>query len=206
MITMNDEKGMWIAIDGCECSGKTTLVTRVKNSYPDIVLVPEFSKTSLGIWLENEVVSKPYFVTNSSMASALLFLSDYFEMQKQIVIPALEDGKIVISDRGFLSKVAVQYAMLEGEFGKEAEDFLKKIFAFSLRPHLSIVLDNQESVIYERIVKRSGSCDQERLEMNKRTNELLRYFAQEFELPHKCLPFDDAEFELRELIEFFKRG
>ena len=200
MITMNNNQGLWVSIDGCECAGKTTLVNKIKESYPDVLIAPEFSDSFLGKWLKNEVITTPFEVTSSVVANSLLFLSDYFEIQAQIIEPALKDGKIVISDRGFLSKLAVQFVIMEDEYDQKAKVFLESLFELSLRPSLSIILDTTDDIIHNRIVERCGSCDQNRLDINKRTNDMLRYFANRLELTHECLSFDDAEDRLKKII------
>lgn len=188
------KKGLWIAVDGCEGAGKTTLVERLKKRFPNVVYVPEFSRSETGRFLSQSVLDKPYEVVNSSMASALLFLSDYFYLVDTLIAPAVQAGKTVVSDRGFLSKIAVQAVVLEQLYSKQAvEEMLSSVFSLSLKPDFSIVLDTPLAEVEKRIVCRCGACDAVRLQTIERTKEKMRDCARQWGLPCGFYVGDEAE-------------
>jgi dTMP kinase len=188
------KKGLWIAVDGCEGAGKTTLVERLKKRFPNVVYVPEFSRSETGRFLSQSVLDKPYEVVNSPMASALLFLSDYFYLVDTLIAPAVQAGKTVVSDRGFLSKIAVQAVVLEQLYSKQAvEEMLSSVFSLSLKPDFSIVLDTPLAEVEKRIVCRCGACDAVRLQTIERTKEKMRDCACQWGLPCCFYVGDEAE-------------
>lgn len=92
---------MFIIFEGPDGVGKTTLMNMVNekltNDGLDILLTREPGGTSLGskirkiLFDPNEIISKE--------AETLLFLADRAENNEKVIKPALEKGKIVISDR-----------------------------------------------------------------------------------------------------------
>jgi dTMP kinase len=66
---------------------------------------------------------------------ALLFAADRFEHIRDVIEPALQRGKIVISDRYIHSSLAYQGARMVDL------EWLRKINAFMLKPDLGIYLD-----------------------------------------------------------------
>lgn len=189
-----NKRGKWIAIDGCEGAGKTTLVEALKKRFPSVVYVPEFSDTQTGRFLANGVKDKPYEVLTSPLGSALLFVSDYFYLVDTVITPALKNGKTVVSDRGFLSKIAVQSVVLGKSLSSRAvEELLASLFAFSVKPDFSIVLDTPVAEVEKRIVCRCGSCGEERLKMIEDTMKEIRKHAQQWGLPCGFYTGSDAE-------------
>ena len=206
MITTNKGQGLWLSVDGCEGAGKTTLVGKLQEKFPSLITVPEFSSTHVGKWLEKEVLTKPYTLSPSRLSDALLFLSDYFGMVASIVQPALRENRIVISDRGFLSKIAVQTAILEEDHGDKAQEMLMQLFSLTRRPDFSAVLNTPLPEIRKRIIARCGSCDEERYAMIQRTEALMRRYAELCALPHQFLSAEDAEQTLTSIITHHLNG
>lgn len=101
--------GLFIAFEGGEGAGKTTqsqlLADRLAESGVPFLLVREPGGTELGEYLRDYLKSdRPL----SREAELLLFEAARVELVTSHILPALEDGQIVIADRFYGSTVAYQ--------------------------------------------------------------------------------------------------
>jgi len=145
--------GKWISIDGCEGSGKTTFVNELKKQCPDLVYVPEFSDSIMGKVLSESVKKDPYIISNSIIGATLLFISDYFAMVETIIKPNISKGKHVISDRGFSSKIAVNYAVMSESYDDQiVKTFFLELFKLSPIPDHTIIFDMPFELIKKRLI------------------------------------------------------
>lgn len=192
-------KGKWISIDGCGGSGKTTLFNRLKEKYSEIIYVPEFSEELTGITLKKAVKQGAYIIPNSKIGSSLLFLSDYFLMCESIINPNIKKGNIVISDRGFLSKIAVQDVIMSEVYDKSTvEKFLLELFRLGPIPDYSLNLDIPIDLLKNRIRRRDGFLYAGQEELMKRTKKRIEDYAKIFniELIRICNVEDIKQFIL----------
>lgn len=191
-------KGRWISIDGCGGSGKTTLVNRLKKKYPEAIYVPEFSEELTGVTLQRTVKQGAYIIPNSRIGSSLLFLSDYFLMCESIICPNIDNGHNVISDRGFLSKIAVQDVIMSEKCDKKlVENCLVELFRLGPIPDYSINLDISLDIIKDRIKKRDGFFYIGQEELIKATKKRIEDYAQIFHI--KLIRISSVE-DLEEFI------
>lgn len=93
------KKGLLIAVEGIDGSGKSVLCTHLKDrlSNYDLVVTKEPGGTMLGKGLRETLLAKDVPVCQK--AEFLLFATDRAQHFAQVITPALEAGKIVISDR-----------------------------------------------------------------------------------------------------------
>jgi dTMP kinase len=80
-----------------------------------------------------------------SMIEALLFAVDRIEHVENMVKPALQEGKIVISDRYVYSSLAYQ-----GAAGLDLK-WIEEINKFAIPPDLAIYIDIPAEVVFERL-------------------------------------------------------
>lgn len=176
-------KGKWISIEGCGGRGKTTLVNRLKKIYPEAIYVPEFSEELTGVILQRAIKQGAYIIPNSKIGSSLLFLSDYFFMCESIVCPNLDSGHTVISDRGFLSKIAVQDVIMSEKCDKKmVKNCLVQLFRLGPIPDYSINLDIPLDIIKDRIKKRDGFFYIGQEELIKATKKRIEDYAKIFHI------------------------
>ncbi|MGA8850554.1 MAG: dTMP kinase [Aeromicrobium sp.] len=136
------DTGVFIALEGGEGGGKSTqaelLVRWLKSLGHTVLLTREPGGTEIGSILRSIVLGHETGDL-SPRTEALLYAADKAEHVDQVVLPALEAGKIVITDRYVDSALAYQGA------GRALEvDEVEQVARWatrSLRPHLTVVLD-----------------------------------------------------------------
>jgi dTMP kinase len=118
-------------IDGC---GKGTqakhLVQNLKGLEKDLLLTVEPTRGPIGRMIR-EHMSSPYM---DDKTLALMFAGDRIEHVHKDIIPALESGKIVISDRYVYSSIAYQGQMVD-------IDWVGQINSYAEKPDLVFILD-----------------------------------------------------------------
>lgn len=123
----NPYKGVYIAMEGIDGSGKTTQVEELtryfKSKGKEVVATREPRKKGLiGDIVQKILTGK---IKVSSVALQYLFSTDRVLHHEELVIPALKAGKIVITDRCFWS--AIVYGILDrtgGKYDYKSADFL----------------------------------------------------------------------------------
>jgi len=100
-----------ITIEGIDGSGKSTLLAGLRESLKD--LDPVFTREPGSTWV-GEAVRRAVAERADPVTEALLFVADHAAHLETVVRPALEAGRLVISDRYTDSRYAYQGAMLEG--------------------------------------------------------------------------------------------
>lgn len=110
----------------------------------------------------------------SPLVEALLFAADRIEHVENEIIPAIEQGKIVISDRYVYSSLAYQGA------GKAGLDWIQIINKSILYPDIAIFLDvNPENVFYRLNSEKSVM---ENLETQRKVREVYLKFVSDKKL------------------------
>jgi len=92
---------MYVIIEGIDTAGKSTQLSILEKKYPNALYTKEPGGTKIGIKLREMVLNGE---ANSKLAEMFLFLADRSEHAKEIIEP--NNGKLIISDRGFLSGIA----------------------------------------------------------------------------------------------------
>ena len=146
------KKGFLISFEGGEACGKSTQIKLFKEYLQqqsiDFVSTREPGGTDLGEEIRNLLLHSKGKM--SSQTEFLLFSASRAKLIEDIVLPALEDGKLVVMDRFFDSSYTYQ-----GYAGNLDIDDLKSITSFATRgvvPDLTILLD----ITFEEGMKRKS--------------------------------------------------
>jgi len=140
-------RGLLIAVEGIDGAGKTTIANHLcdflsKKGYKCVVL-KEPSESIYGKMIKS-LKSRPDPETEME-----LFLKDREMDVKDRILPALEEGKIVIMDRYYYSNIAYQSAR-----GLNADRIRELNERIAPKPDLVILLDLSPSKALERIKNR----------------------------------------------------
>lgn len=141
------KKGILIAIEGIDGSGKSViaeeLVKFLKINGYDALLLKEPSESIYGQKIRNSTHRLP------PEEELKLFLLDREIDVRDRILPALENGKIVVMDRYYYSNIAYQSAR-----GIEADKIRDLNEKFAPKPDLVIILDVSPSTALKRIKPR----------------------------------------------------
>jgi len=153
----HSKPGFLIALCGADGSGKSTLedglaaalagrgytVTRVYQPSDWWRKDPNIRRTMYG---EGDGAMLP------DSATALFSLADRYAQQSNVILPALSEGNIVISNRYIYTVFAFILARRSLDLG-----WLKTIAKDIVQPDACILLDNPPDVLIDRVVARDGS-------------------------------------------------
>ncbi|MBT4124628.1 MAG: dTMP kinase [Candidatus Pacebacteria bacterium] len=164
---MKQKTGILISLEGGEGGGKTTQVNQLKKHLEDsgreVVPVREPGGTKISEQIREIVLSsKNEGITDTT--EVLLFQAARAQIYRQVVIPALNAGKVVIMDRTRDSSVVYQ-GMVRG-FGKELIEELNDISTKKIVPDLTLLLDVSVKTGLDRRID-SGKMD--RLDMEAKS-------------------------------------
>jgi len=143
--------GLFITFEGVECAGKSTVSRMVaerlrKNGY-NVILTSEPAGGRLGMDIRKYVLSKDVTVEGE----ALLFnVSRYFHV-KDVILPALEEGKVVLCDR-FCDSTFV-YQGIVGGLGVDRLVEMHEEF-IGIWPDLTFVFDVDVETAMCRLLER----------------------------------------------------
>jgi dTMP kinase len=100
------ERGRYIALEGSEGTGKSTHARHLANELGAVV-TREHGGTPIGLLIRN-ILADPAHTELTAKAEALLIAADRAQHLDQVVRPALEAGRHVVSDRSIYSSLAYQ--------------------------------------------------------------------------------------------------
>lgn len=166
------KRGVFICIEGLDASGKTTharrLVRNLRKRGFDAIYTTEPSRGKIGRFVRKHILQRKKRVP--SVVEALFFALDRVDHVEKRIKPALEEGKIVVSDRYVYSSLAYQ-----GAAGLDLK-WIEEINRLALPPNLAIYIDVPPEVVVERIKRKKSVM--ERLETQRRVREVYMKFVE----------------------------
>jgi dTMP kinase len=138
-------RGILLAFEGIDVSGKSTQAKRVAASH-DALFTFEPGDTPLGAQLRHWVLDAATPMAAATVA--LLMLSDRSHHVRTLIEPTLASGRSVVTDRFFASTLAYQ-----GYGGGVDLDLLRAATDLAIgttRPTLTVLLDLPVEVVNER--------------------------------------------------------
>lgn len=190
----NTSKGLYIVLEGIDGSGKTTqverLVSALQKEGKEVVRTREPRKDVglIGKLIQDILHGKAKV---SPVAFQYLFSADRQMHHQEVILPALAEGKIVISDRCFWS--AIPYGLLDKDETIEDSSIQQKLVAQSILsfyhqftvPDITFYLDVSLDGAVERIATGNDRHEiyEERSQLKHAIEGyewLLREFPKEF--------------------------
>ena len=142
----NTTKGFFVAIDGPNGVGKTTLLEEIekiiKSKNVQLYKTKEPTNSILGKFIR-EISEEINGDTLACLVSA-----DRYEHLKNEIIPELKKGKIVITDRYILSSLILQ--VMDGV----KESFILNLNSKIIKPDLQLAIFAEEEIIQNRLKQR----------------------------------------------------
>lgn len=145
--------GLFVTLEGLDGSGKTTavkyLAERLRNQGIDVVTTREPGGTGVAEQLR-KIITGQFQEELDPMARLLMVMAGRIQHLKNLVYPALKEGKVVISDRyidsmhvyqGYMDGLRPAILMLEN---------MQEMRYLSNRPDLTLLMDISAEVAFER--------------------------------------------------------
>ena len=169
------KKGVFICIEGLDGCGKTTqaklLAKKLRKSH-NAVYTAEPSRGKIGTFIRERCLYGEKRL--SPVAEALLFAADRVEHVENEVLPALNEGRLVISDRYIYSSLAYQ-----GAAGLSLE-WIKKVNEHALKPDLAVFIDVDPKTAMQRLKPERSVM--ENMETQQRVRDVYLWFVANGEL------------------------
>ncbi len=169
------KKGVFICIEGLDGSGKTTqakMLTKKLSESISAICTAEPSNGKIGTFIRESCLYGEKRLPTS--VEALLFAADRIEHIQNEVVPALEEGKIVISDRYVYSSLAYQ-----GSAGLSLE-WIRAINEYALKPDAAFFIDVSPEIVMQRLNR--GRSVMETLENQQKVRQVYLQFVANGEL------------------------
>ncbi len=170
-----DRKGKFICLEGLDGCGKTTqaklLVSRLENTY-NAIYTAEPSSGKIGQFIKDYCLDAGQ--RGSIVVEALLFAADRLEHVNSEILPALNAGRLVVSDRYVYSSFAYQ-----GAAGLDLK-WIERVNEHAIRPDLALFIDVQPETVIQRLKPRKSVM--ENLETQRKVREVYLKFVDKGEL------------------------
>lgn len=183
--------GFFLVFEGPDGSGKSTMVAEVQRHLTvkgiDAVFVRDPGGTEIGGRIR-EILLDPDLDNMDPLAELMLYAASRAQLVGEIIAPALDAGKIVISDRYTYSTLAYQ-----GVNGTVAEAQLKEIVHLGIEratPHHLIFLDVPAHIGLERIQRAHDRMENKGLQYMEDVRQ--RYLGQIDAMPDNAVTVIDA--------------
>ena len=153
-------RGKLITLEGIDGSGKSTALERLKAhpSMSDVVFTREPTTDWIG-----EAVERAIHSDTDHLAELFLFTADHAEHISKVINPALESGKIVISDRYSDSRYAYQGVTLSDNFDNPMKWIQSIHSGWTVVPDLTILFDIDPKIAVERCGNRGEQTKFEKI-------------------------------------------
>ena len=174
-------EGTWITFEGIEGTGKSTqierLAERLRGLGRPLILTREPGGTELGRGLR-ELLLRPTETPMDPLAELLLYAADRAQHLRQVVIPALERGDLVLCDRYLDATLA--YQGFGRGLGVDLVLDLHRQEPLDMRPRRTVLLDLDPTLAVGRARRRNvgagldeteGRFEKERLEFHRRVRQ-----------------------------------
>ncbi len=152
---MGNKKGIFITFEGADGAGKSQqcrlLASSLKNCDIPYVLVREPGGTPIGEKIRNILIDSD----STGMAEKtelLLYLASRAQLTFEVIKPALNEGKVVISDRFADSSVVYQGAVRD--IGIAVVEEFNEFATSKLEPDVTFLLDGDPELFFERLDKK----------------------------------------------------
>ena len=164
MLEKGNLKGFFVAIDGPNGVGKSTLIEAIKIKMESLGYIvyttKEPTNTELGRFI------RQFAEEHSGISLACLVAADRYEHIVSEIVPELKKGKLVITDRYILSSLILQ------EIDGVSDTFILNSNAEIIKPDLQLAVFADEDVLQKRLSERSILT---RFEKGNQSNSELYY-------------------------------
>jgi len=198
-----ERNGLLVSFEGSEGSGKTTqisaLADRLEDAGYEVMVTREPGGTELGEEIRHLLKHSSNGNGMVPEAELLLFAAARAQLVREKILPAIDEGKIILCDR-FLDSTTV-YQGVARELSKEPVTVINRFAVGNFMPDWTIILDVPAEVGIERIRHRATDIpdrmESENIEFYRAVREGYLLLAKS--LPDRYSVYDGTQ--QKELIE-----
>lgn len=191
-------RGVLIAFEGIEGSGKTTQAKLIYSFLMEKSLPCIYTQEPGGTTIGDKIRDILLDVKNKNMhrkTELLLYLANRAQHVYEKILPELQKGTIIITDRFSLSSFA--YQGMGRDFSFKVVSRLNKFAVGNVKPDLTILVDVPVSIGLSRTELRSGNnidrLEKEKTEFHQRVRDAYLKLAKQ--APKKVLFFTGTKSE-----------
>lgn len=160
------QRGKFISFEGSEGCGKSTqierLVSAIESSGYEVLLTREPGGTAIGEKVREILQFTPEAANMTDECELLLFAASRAQLVREVIEPALDEGKWVIADR-FLDSTTVYQGIARG-LDLTAVSAINKFAIEGMMPDLTLLLDMDAAVGHARALASRGKGSSDRIE------------------------------------------
>jgi dTMP kinase len=138
-------EGKFLVIEGADGTGKSTqaqmLASYLEDRGTPVIAVREPGGTKVGEKIR-AILRDPALAGMSARTEMFLYMASRAQLVKEVIRPALAEGKTVVADRFLLSTVV--YQGIAGGLGMETVLEAGKVATGDLKPSLTIIIDLED--------------------------------------------------------------
>lgn len=158
-------KGKLITLEGIDGAGKSTVLDFLRNH--SLFGKAVFTREPTTNWI-GKAVERAIHSDTDPMAELLLFTADHADHIARVIRPSIMEGKNVISDRYYDSRIAYQTVTLQGTLDDPAQWIKKLHQGWTIEPDLTLLLDLDPAVAVSRCNTREVQTKFEKIDfLNK---------------------------------------
>ena len=177
------DRGLFITFEGTDGVGKTTQIERLsadlKRTGYDVCLTREPGGTPISEQIRDMLLN-PDHSEMAAITELLLYAASRAQHVSEVIKPALEMGKIVISSR--FADATVVYQGYGRGLDLDRINHLNQIATDGVRPDVTFVLDLPVEIGLQRVQSSRGGLDRlerEEIEFHRRLREGYQTIAQQ---------------------------
>ena len=177
------DRGLFITFEGTDGTGKTTQIQRLaadlRCANYDVCLTHEPGGTPISEQIRDMLLN-PDHSEMAATTELLLYTASRAQHVSEVIKPALESGKIVISSR-FADAMVVYQGYGRG-LDLERINHLNQIATDGVTPDVTFVLDLPVEIGLQRVQKSRGGLDRlerEKIEFHRRLREGYQTLAKQ---------------------------
>lgn len=203
MTENDDTRGFLISFEGSEGSGKSTQISRIADRFEDagydIVVTREPGGTPIGEEIRHILMHASESDAMMPETELLLFAASRAQLVREVILPAVNAGKIVLCDR-FMDSTTV-YQGVARNIQSEPVHLINTFAVGNMTPDVTVVIDLDAETGLQRVRHRANDMpdrmEQENIEFYQKVRNgylmLAKAMPERFVVVDGELPKDDLE-------------
>lgn len=203
MTENDDTRGFLISFEGSEGSGKSTQISRIADRFEDagyeVIVTREPGGTPIGEEIRHILMHAAEGNNMMPETELLLFAASRAQLVREVILPAVEAGKIVLCDR-FMDSTTV-YQGVARNIQSEPVHMINTFAVGDTKPDVTVVIDLDAEVGLQRVKHRANDLpdrmEKENIEFYQKVRNgylmLAKAMPERFVVVDGELPRDELE-------------